>query len=798
MPLGITPTKNGKGGYTLTKKLRKTLTVFLTLCMCLSMFCSQALAADTSTATETVKNADGTSTETTTTTTTETDPTTGNVTVVVSIEKNTTGTTTDGTKVNGSETYAGTSLTDFNGNVLHAQWSEKGTETRQWTETDTGNSTGQPEITVPLSPGEEISSSATSTTVTGDLPSGTNDSSYDYTTTTTKDRTITAETSKVEITVSENSSELTGISPAKDSNKQELYLNNFTDPDSVSVSGTAPDGYDYQFVGAGDYSKQYISRIIVVYEKDEDGNVRYDENGDPIIASLTNTAGTVLTVNGVPTTDVNAVFDQSTGVRASQFLLKDEDGNTVYAYCVDLDVTTSKGVWYSISNLEDSDYFTSEDAADHIRAIAVNGYWGTSNEANENGEYQTGSLAKIKESLKEAIASGELADTVTISYRKDGVIVTEDIYVADLIDGLTEGEALDMTQAAIWSYSNGSLAVLDGKDGAIVGGTTYGDTAGGNARNTDDPEGMARMTLLYNWLISLAPQEGTTTVINENNFVSNLSLTVGDKVIGAAANADGDSGNDVYNVDVNFTLEFTPSENDDLLVKIKYTDFDGTEQEIVKRLAGTAAEGETYETITPDADGNYTICGLTLSENETFTFDLRLEGTQYLEQGVYIYTSQTADSDQNNDGIVSESENYQTLVGIAEGFRNVDISLAVAVSFDVDENDYIYAARSWYKEGHYSHTPEQPEETPEEETPVEETPEEEVPEYPVPEYPSQENTPTDTPTAPVVPEKPSENTPLANAPQTGDTVLLYATLTVLSGIGLAALLIFEQKRKENL
>lgn len=781
------------------KKLRTAVSMFLVFCVCLSMFCLQALAAETTTTTGSVTNADQTVTTTTTITTTGTDPTTGNVTVVVTIEKNTTGTTTDNVKVNGSESYTGTSVTNANGDVINAWWSEDSSETRQWIQPDTGNSTGQPKVTVPLVPGEETSSSTTTTTTTGDLPANANDPSYDYTITTTTDRTVTAESSGVEITVTENPSELTGISPVKDTNKQELNLGNFDDPNSVSVSGEAPDGFDYQFVGFGDYSKQYVSRIFVTYAKDGTGNVMYDENGDPIIASLTTADGTVLTVNGIPTTDINAVFDQNTGVRASQFLLKDEDGNAVYAYCIDLDVTTSEGVWYCISNLEDSDYFTSEDAENHIRAIVTNGYWGTSSEPDENGEYQTGSLAKIKESMKEAIANGELEDTVTISYRKDGVIVTEEFYLPDLIDGLTEGEALDMTQAAIWSYSNGSQAVQDGKDGAIVGGTTYGDTANGNARNTDDPEGMARMTALYNWLMSLDSQEGTTTVINEKNFVSNLSLTVGDKVSDAAANSDNNVGNDVYNVDVNFTLEFTPSENDDLLVKIKYTDFDGTEQELVKRLAGTAAEDETYETIVPDADGNYTISGLKLSENETFTFDLRLEGTQYLEQGVYIYTSETADSDQNGDGIVNEDEPYQTMVGIAEGFRNVDISLAVTVSFDVDENNLIHAARSWHKEGTYSYAPPvQPDELPEKESPEEITTEE-IPEntFSEEELSVEENPPADTPVPPADPVSPSENAPLANVPQTGDTTILYMVLTLMSASGLTFLALFGKKRKEN-
>ena len=42
--------------------------------------------------------------------------------------------------------------------------------------------------------------------------------------------------------------------------------------------------------------------------------------------------------------------------------------------------------------------------------------------------------------------------------------------VSDILDNMTEADALTMTQAAIWTYSNGSINTKDGKDGTIITG----------------------------------------------------------------------------------------------------------------------------------------------------------------------------------------------------------------------------------------------------------------------------------------------------------------------------------------
>lgn len=532
------------------------------------------------------------------------------------------------------------------------------------------NGLEQPEITVDLEVGETTSNTVSDTTVTGDVPKDESDMTYDYTEVTEVEREIEATTSSEEVVTEESLSDLTGVNPVYDSSKKDLYLGNFDDPNKKTVSEDGPENFDYQFVGRGDYSSQFISRVYIVFKKDENGNALVDEDGNYIIERLEHANGTVITTDGVPTTDMNAVYDQKTGIRALQFMLKDKDGNVVYAYCIDMETPTVDKYWYAVANLEDNDYYASEEAEKHVRSIVMNGYWGTLSDADGDGNYDVGSLALLKQKLKEALAKEEIDSVITVSYRENGVIVTEDITITDeVIDNLTEGEALDMTQAAIWSYANGAQAVQDGKDGLAVGGTMYGDMANGNRTGKNDPEGMARMTILYNWLINLDTNETSTVVINDKNYAKDMSLTVGDRI-----------KDDVYEASLNFDLAYTPVEDDDLIIYLDYEDINGEQKTIVKRLAGELKAGEEY--IKSNENG-FVLDGLELKNNKEFTFTLRLAGNQYLELGAYIYTSET--------GV----EGSQTLVGLAQGTRTVDINKKISISFNVNDNNKTITRHVW-------------------------------------------------------------------------------------------------------
>ena len=130
-------------------------------------------------------------------------------------------------------------------------------ESTETTETpDDGNESGQPPVTVPLTPGETTTGEAiTDTDIVGDEPTGADDPEYDYTQTDTIDRTVTVNTSEVEFTVNgdeNNEAEMEGIGPVFNAeNKQtgDLYADNghfgFSDdsrantsPNNTITSGT--------------------------------------------------------------------------------------------------------------------------------------------------------------------------------------------------------------------------------------------------------------------------------------------------------------------------------------------------------------------------------------------------------------------------------------------------------------------------------------------------------------------------------------------------------------------------------
>ena len=719
----------------MAKNIRRIFAMIMVVAMFVSVLPMQTLAAETVHTTET-------SPENLTTDVYTTIDDEGNETVVVKITKG--------------------EYTDENGNVVTVDREEtidltgkkplsSGDETKHWVEEDTGDEVGQPEVVAPITPGKPTQGVAGETTETVTNPDGS------VTTTTTTDRTIDVETSEEKVTFITQGTDLDALQSElkfdpnneqdqKDKKKEtDLYTDtgHFTDPDSITVTG-APDDASFKFIGTGDYSGHYVSHILVIYERDEDGNPIKDENGEYVIKELQHASnGDVLTYGGVPTTNLNGPFDQATGTRPQQFLLKNENGDTVYGYCIDLNTGAEKNYWYQIGNLEDNDYYASEEAENHVRNIVTNGYWGTAE--------GTGSMDKIKEDLKAAVAAGTVDSEYDIKFvtrtkYKAGDELQEGEYLAvnkgttyvcrqieqhvvltdEIIDAFTNGEALDATQSAIWSFANGSKYALDGTDRVIVGDITYASSAMGDSLNGEnDFEGAARTLAFYNYLISLNAQLDSTVVINDKNNLENINLVIGDKVEENESNKDDNQDNDVYHAELNFSLAFTPDpESDDLLVHITYVE-NGEPVTVTRRLAGENTEGRTHDTITPDENGVYVLSGLHLAENTEMTFDLRLEGTQYLENGVYVYTAQ---------GGVNKS---QTMVGMAEGTNSVDVSKSVTVQFNVDENNHVVAERKWSDDDKPGNTPvpEDPEEE-EQDPPViyrlDPEAEEEIPEEPVP------------------------------------------------------------------
>ena len=187
------------------KRGKKLLAMMLAMSMTMNVMSFQAFADEPIVEVETldpVDNGDGTETGTTITTTTTTNPETGNVTVNVEIKNELTDTNKgtdndDGIDVSGESTSVKNTTTDENGKLVEENCKEDGSEKKEWTEEDAGDGE-QEEVTVPLVPGKETDATDEDKEITGDI-----NSPEGQTTTTTTDRTVTAETSKVDTFINE-------------------------------------------------------------------------------------------------------------------------------------------------------------------------------------------------------------------------------------------------------------------------------------------------------------------------------------------------------------------------------------------------------------------------------------------------------------------------------------------------------------------------------------------------------------------------------------------------------------------
>ena len=276
--------------------------------------------------TEVVENEDGTKKEITTTVTEETDEE-GNTTITVKIEETideTTGNVTDdGVTVNYEQTTITSTTTNEEGEEISGSKVVDGSETKSWTEEDSGDEEGQPEVEVELIPGEKTEATAEETTVTGDEENGT--------VTTVTDRTVTAEVTDIEITVNDSNTGLVedqetglkGLDPVYDETDNVVYRDDGKIHDGYGKDGMfdrnyltyeskyanpdnweMPEEAEFRYIGTGEHCVYYNARVTVTYEKDENGNTVYDAEGKPVIKSITKSDGTPITIDGVPVTEL--------------------------------------------------------------------------------------------------------------------------------------------------------------------------------------------------------------------------------------------------------------------------------------------------------------------------------------------------------------------------------------------------------------------------------------------------------------------------------------------------------------
>ena len=687
------------------------------------------------------------------------------------------------------------------------------------------------------------------TEVTGDPkdPENPNDGEYDYTTTTTSSQ-VSVTTNKITVietqtVVDEEGNVIIGsdldyvkgtVTPQGGENENDLVY--FVNPNHPVPDGTIPehDSTQWSYVYEGSSVTSQYWPAFVTTEKPS-----WDEAAEPVYVDAAgkeyylykafgNTSQLVqgsfdsVYINGVETpvdadheVEIEGIYVikntgygtagpnqdvtvtgrvPTTWAMPQQFVLVDmATGEKLTTYCADFSTPTQLGYFYNIENIEDADYYSEEEAA-MIRSIAANGYWGVQGtEIDEEGNVvpKSGSLEAMKQMLLE---SGEFDE-------KDVAL-------------LTDGLALTATQMAIWSYSNKMDGIefintnyckdsykSQGKENTII--STNGASAL-NSSNPDAAEGSNRdasvdlLFKVYEYLRNLEPTsfEGNKTtadtIINADNFLGDMSLTVVEKAADHANNQDADDTNDAYVTELTFALVVTPStENgDDLVVKV--VDADGNVL-ASGRVAGEAKEGENV--LTADENGNYTLSNITMVEGNT-NFNISLEGVQNLKEGVYLYTSE-----------VVEGTSSQTMVGIATGEYAVSVSMNLEFNLSV-EDEVVVTERVWRTEWTQSNPPSGGENPPSggENPPSggENPPsggensnggdsfidiiDEGVPMAPAGEVEEEEG---------AVVDMIDEEIPLADVPKTGDASALWMMMSILSGTGLAGVSILGRKKREE-
>lgn len=343
-----------------------------------------------------------------------------------------------------------------------------------------------------------------------------------------------------------------------------------------------------------------------------------------------------------------------------QFAILGKDGIS-YGYCVQLrepirlsngsyiendnpnpstNITNNDAYVYSQMGIEDMIGKTisiplkgDQDALMPLNSIVSNGYMGTTS--------GVGSLQAVKDLL---IRNGYATEAAT----------------------LTDGQALAATQAAIWKYGNDSTVTFEGLKGYLVqyypdAGVTPSKGNSQIAEHDQSKENMkhlaedyANIEAVYNVLCKLATAaggadvpdvvakddvKGATIVLKEEVALDAYNTSVSE----AVKNAVKDTDNKVYNTDLSFTLAVSSSSyNGDLVVYV-YANGDTEHPVATRRIAGSGSEA-LIDSAVRGADGNttYTINDVKLAENVDVT--IKLDGTQYLTGGVYVYS---CDNSQN-------------------------------------------------------------------------------------------------------------------------------------------------------
>lgn len=320
-------------------------------------------------------------------------------------------------------------------------------------------------------------------------------------------------------------------------------------------------------------------------------------------------------------------------------------------YCVDLSTNANESTGYSMVNLEDAvkEGYYSEAEAAKLRAIIKNGFarYDGNEEIEDNNANNATALKEFKEKLQ---ASGK--------------------FEKEFIEKLTWEQATIATQMAIWQIANrvdGEIEVYaEGKEGY----TEKAEVA----------------TELKKYLLTLEDTDTSneSKILSEDQSFENMELIIGSK------NQNGvDDQHDLYNVGLKFSLVVTPGIGDELYVHV--LDQDG-KITVTKRIPTEEKDigQDGFLKVVTGVDGKvyYIIDDLVLAENTDLSLTLKLDGTQNLEEGVYVFQARCAE-----DG-TSLSQN---MIRMYSGKAKIDLSKMLTMRFNVEEADVI-TTREWRKE----------------------------------------------------------------------------------------------------
>ena len=624
-------------------------------------------------------------------------------------------------------------------------------------------------------------------TAEGDIKGSKYDGVYDYTTTTVvKEGSVTVETESITVveTIDRNGKELERVTSEVTPDADNDLLREASSPLSADLEGLdkkPAEGYEYIYLGTGNSSQFWAAFLYTSPADEKEQPVYVDENGQAYYthyakyADKYNVEGLYLNGEQVENETKedgteNKFFTCRSG--AFQFVMYDPaTGKTAVTYCADLSTDTLSGYSYNMENIEEASYYT-EAEAEMIRTVAKNGYWSVEDDLTTD-EAETGSLEAVKEMMRNAYEKDEDGN-VKVDEEGNPVRVFSD----EEVNKLTDGMALTATQYAIWTFSNKMNNIEfvntqyshkdDNNNLIMKSGTGFWADVPAEERENDSVDLIFK---LYEHLINLEPTKKedkttTNTIINAENFIENMDITVVEKSTEHENNNDNDDTNDAYVTNLSFALVVEPStENgDDLVVKVVKPDGSILAE---GRVAGTNKEGEDYDTLTPDEYGNYKFEGITLTEGD-INFKLTLEGIQNLEQGVYLYSSE-----------VKNDLPSQTMVGLAEGERKVDVEMSINFEFSV-EDEVVAEERVWRTE--WSDDDDEEEVKKEEEKKEEEKKEEtdlHDGDVPLTDAPSDASGDGED-----LPEIPEVDVPLADVPLTSDATVPFMGMSLLSAIGL--------------